>query len=93
MPDVLLVEALAQAAGLAFLSSFEREEEVPFLARVDEFRFKKRVVPGDQIILEAEVLHLFSNLAKVKVLAKVGEEAVAEGILILAKTPSSKPLL
>ncbi len=94
LPGVLIVEALAQTAGLAFLSSFEKEEEgVPILARVDEFRLKKKVIPGDQIVLEAEILHIFSNLAKVKVLARVGEEAVAEGILILAKTPSSEPLL
>jgi 3-hydroxymyristoyl/3-hydroxydecanoyl-(acyl carrier protein) dehydratase len=46
------------------------------------------VVPGDQIILEAEIQHIFSNLAKVKVRAKVGEEIVAEGMLVLAKGPS-----
>jgi 3-hydroxyacyl-[acyl-carrier-protein] dehydratase len=86
MPEVLLVEALAQTAGLAFLSSFnEQEEGVPFLAKVDEFQFKKKVIPGDQITLEAEVIHLFSHLAKVKVLAMVDGEIVAEGILILAK--------
>jgi len=86
MPGVLIVEALAQTAGLAFLSSFEKEEKgAPFLARVDEFRFKRKVVPGDQIILEAEILHIFSNLAKVKVLARVGGETVAEGMLVLGK--------
>ncbi len=86
MPGVLIVEALAQTAGLALLSSFETEEEgVPILARVDEFRFKKKVLPGDQITLEAEILHVFSNLAKVKVLARVEGETVAEGTLVLAK--------
>ena len=86
MPGVLIVEALAQTAGLAFLSSFEKEEGgIPFLARVDEFRLKRKVIPGDQIVLEAEILHIFSNLAKVKVLAKVEGETVAEGILVLAK--------
>jgi 3-hydroxyacyl-[acyl-carrier-protein] dehydratase len=86
MPGVLIVEALAQTAGLAFLSSFEKEEGgIPFLARVDEFRLKRKVIPGDQIVLEAEILHIFSNLAKVKVLARVEGETVAEGILVLAK--------
>jgi 3-hydroxyacyl-[acyl-carrier-protein] dehydratase len=88
MPGILLVEALAQTAGLAFHSSFEkRDEGVPFLARVDEFRLKRKVVPGDQIILEAEIIHIFSNLAKVKVLARVGEEIAAEATLVLAKGP------
>ena len=90
MPGVLLLEAMAQTGGLAFESSFEKEEEeIPVLARIEEFRLKKRVIPGDQLIIEAEVLHIFSNLAKVKVLAKVGEELVAEGTLVLAKNPSS----
>jgi 3-hydroxyacyl-[acyl-carrier-protein] dehydratase len=89
MPGVLILEAMAQTGGLAFESSFEKGEEgVPVLASVEEFRLKKRVIPGDQLIIEAEVLRIFSNLAKVKVLAKVGEETVAEGTLILAKTSS-----
>jgi 3-hydroxyacyl-[acyl-carrier-protein] dehydratase len=88
MPSILILEALAQTGGIAFHSSFEKEEEgVPFLAAVDRFRLNKRVVPGDQIILEAEIQHIFSNLAKVKVRAKVGEETVAEGMLVLAKGP------
>jgi len=85
MPGVLILEALAQTGGLAFQSSFEKEEGIPFLAGIDEFRLKKKVVPGDQMVLEAEVMHVFSHLAKVKVLARVGEEVVAEGMLVLAK--------
>jgi len=89
MPSILILEALAQTGGIAFHSSFEKEEGgVPFLARIDEFRMKGKVVPGDSMILEAEIEHIFSNLAKVKVRAKVGEETVAEGLLVLAKGPS-----
>ena len=92
MPGVLILEAMAQTGGLAFQSSFKKEEEgIPFLARVEEFRLKRRVIPGDQIIIEAEVLHVFSNLAKVKVLARVGGEPVAEGIFVLAKAPQMSP--
>ena len=93
LPGVLILEAMAQTGGLAFESSFEKGEEgIPVLARIEEFRLKKRVIPGDQLIIEAEVLHIFSNLAKVKVLAKVEQETVAEGTLILAKAPFSQPL-
>jgi len=89
LPAVLMVEAMAQTGGLAFHSSFEKEEEgIPLLARVEEFRLKRSVIPGDQLIIEAEVLHIFSDLAKVKVLAKVEGETVAEGTLIVAKAPS-----
>jgi 3-hydroxyacyl-[acyl-carrier-protein] dehydratase len=90
LPAVLIVEAMAQTGGLAFHSSFEREEGIPVLARVEEFRLKKRVIPGDQLIIEAEVLHTYSGMAKVKVLARVKGEAVAEGTLILAKRPADE---
>ncbi len=89
MPSILILEALAQTGGIAFHSSFEKEEKgVPFLASIDEFRLKRKVIPGDQVILEAEIQLIFSNLAKVKVRARVGEETVAEGVLVLAKSPS-----
>jgi 3-hydroxyacyl-[acyl-carrier-protein] dehydratase len=92
LPGVLILEAMAQTGGLAFESSFEKGEEgIPVLARVEEFRLKKRVIPGDQLIIEAEVLRIFSNLAKVKVLAKVKEETVAEGTLVLARAPLTSP--
>jgi 3-hydroxyacyl-[acyl-carrier-protein] dehydratase len=92
-PGVLILEAMAQTGGLAFESSFEKEEKgVPVLARIEEFRLKKKVIPGDQLIIEAEVLHIFSNLAKVKVLAKVAEETVAEGMFVLARNPIPQPL-
>jgi len=92
MPWVLILETMAQTGGLAFQSSFESEGEgVPVLARIEEFRLKKRVTPGDQIIMEAEILHVFSNLAKVKVLAKVGGEIVAQATLVLARGPLTPP--
>lgn len=96
MPGVLILEALAQTGGLAFHSQDEPEGgAIPFLAGIEEFRLKGKVIPGDRLILEAEVLRVFSNLAMVKVLARVGNEPVAEGTLILAKatTPSPSPLV
>ena len=90
LPGGLILEAMAQTGGLAFGSSFEKGEKgIPALASVEEFRVKKKVIPGDQLIIEAEVLRIFSNLAKVKVLARVREETVAEGTLVLAKGPNS----
>ena len=86
MPGMLILEALAQTGGVAFHSPEEKEPGgIPFLAGIEEFRLKRKVIPGDQLVLEAEVLHVFSNLAKVKVLARVGEETAAEGTLVLAK--------
>jgi 3-hydroxyacyl-[acyl-carrier-protein] dehydratase len=89
MPSVLILEAMAQTGGIAFhsLSEFD-ESEIPYLAGVEEFRSKKRVVPGDQMILIAEIQRIFSNLSKVKVCARVEQEIVAEAVLVLAKAPS-----
>jgi 3-hydroxyacyl-[acyl-carrier-protein] dehydratase len=92
MPGILILEALAQTAGLAFHSQEETEERgIPFLARIEEFRLKGKVIPGDRLILEAEVIRVFSNLAMVRVLARVGDEPVAEGTVILAKGPLTPP--
>ncbi len=89
LPGILILEALAQTGGLAFHSKDETEEGgIPVLARVEEFRLKRKATPGDQLILEAEVLRVFSNLAKVKALARVGDEPIAEGTLILAVSPN-----
>ncbi len=88
MPDLLILEAMAQTGGIAFHSLPGADEgDVPYLARVEEFRAKKRVVPGDRMVLEAEIERVFSNLAKVKAIARVEEEIVAEGMLVLAKGP------
>jgi len=92
MPGILILEALAQTGGLAFHSQDEPEGEgIPFLARIEEFRLKGKVIPGDQLILEAEILRIFSSLAMVRVLARVGDEPVAEGTLVLAKGTTSPP--
>jgi len=92
MPGILILEALAQTGGLAFHSQDEPEGEgIPFLARIEEFRLKGKVIPGDQLILEAEILRIFSSLAMVRVLARVGDEPVAEGTLVLAKAPPLLP--
>jgi 3-hydroxyacyl-[acyl-carrier-protein] dehydratase len=92
MPGILILEALAQTGGLAFHSQDETEGGgIPFLARIEEFRLKEKVIPGDQLILEAEVLRIFSNLAMVRVLARVGDKPVAEGTLILAKGATASP--
>ena len=85
LPAVVLLEAMAQTGGLAFLTASGLQEGgPPFLAGVDEFRMKKKVIPGDQVILEATVDRIFSNLAMVRVVARVDNEIAAEGRLVLA---------
>lgn len=80
MPGVLLVEAMAQAGGmLAFESRPAEQRGGPvYFMGMDKVRFRKPVVPGDQLILEARLLKLRSKAAKLSGNAFVDEKLVAE---------------
>lgn len=85
MPGVLIIEALAQAAGVL---TFKSEDSLPddenwfFLAGIDNARFKKMVKPGDQLRLEVEILRARHNLWKFKGVATVdGQLACSAEIL------------
>ena len=83
MPGVLIVEAMAQCAAVLFLRDIEDRDKKLFLfGGVDKARFRKPVIPGDQLILECEVLQRRANTVKVKGTAKVGDVIVAEAELL-----------
>jgi 3-hydroxyacyl-[acyl-carrier-protein] dehydratase len=83
MPGVLIVEAMAQCAAVLFLRDIEDRDKKLFLfGGVDKARFRKPVIPGDQLILECEVLARRANTVKVKGVAKVGDVIVAEAELL-----------
>src|SRR3990167_9652810 len=77
MPGVLMVEALAQASGILMYRSFDRfpsTEDLFYLAGIDNTRFKRKVVPGDQLQLMVEVMRQRENLWKFKGEATVNGE-------------------
>lgn len=83
MPGVLIVEAMAQCAAVLFLRDIEDRDKKLFLfGGVDKARFRKPVIPGDQLQLECEVLARRANTVKVKGVAKVGDVVVAEAELL-----------
>ena len=83
MPGVLIVEAMAQCAAVLFLREIEDRERKLFLfGGVDKARFRKPVLPGDQLILECEVLQRRASTVKVRGTAKVGDAVVAEAELL-----------
>ena len=84
MPGVLIVEALAQVAGVAGMLMPENQGKLGLFAGIDNIRFKRQVVPGDQLILEAEYLVLKMGIGKVKVRAKVDDQIAAEGEIRIA---------
>ncbi|HEX8171776.1 MAG TPA: 3-hydroxyacyl-ACP dehydratase FabZ [Thermoanaerobaculia bacterium] len=87
MPGVLIVEAMAQCAAVLFLRDIEDRDKKLFLfGGVDKARFRKPVVPGDQLILECEVLQKRASTVKVRGEAKVNGVTVAEAELLSVMT-------
>jgi beta-hydroxyacyl-ACP dehydratase FabZ len=84
MPGVLIVEALAQAGGLLASESRgpEKRGEIIYFMGMDAVRFRKPVVPGDQLTLEAKVLKMRSRVAKMAGRALVNDQLVAEAELM-----------
>ncbi|NIO49531.1 MAG: 3-hydroxyacyl-ACP dehydratase FabZ [Candidatus Aminicenantes bacterium] len=79
MPGVLVVEALAQAGGILLYHSIPNPEKVlVFLTKINSAKFRKPVVPGDQLKLDVEILKLKSKICHISGKAIVDGEVVAE---------------
>lgn len=87
MPGVLIVEAMAQVAGILTVLSFgeRKENEMYFFAGIDKARFKKQVVPGDQITFEVTLLKTARGVGKFHAVAKVDGQIVAEAEVMTAR--------
>lgn len=81
MPGVLIIEAMAQVSGLAVLTDDEVKGMVPYFAGIDKVRFRKPVVPGDQLRIEANIVTFRRNMAKSEVKAYVGDDLACEAQL------------
>lgn len=92
MPGVLIIEALAQACGtLSILTSGGRQDnEIYFFVGIDNARFKRQVVPGDQLVFEVELLTLKRDIGKFKAVAKVDGQIAAEAEIMCAKRTVEK---
>lgn len=87
MPGVLMLEALAQAAALLSFDALDAsptDEMIYYFAGMDNVRFKRPVEPGDQLILEVELLRMKAGIFKFKGRALVGTELAVEAELTCA---------
>ena len=84
MPGVLIVEALAQVGAVSILSVEANKGKIAFFAGIDGFRFKRQVLPGDQLTLEVEITKSKGPVGKGKAVATVDGQVVAEGELTFA---------
>ena len=92
MPGVLIVEALAQAGVVLFLSEEASRGQLPLFAGINGMRFRRQVVPGDQLRLEVEFTARRGPIGRGKARATVGDEVAAEGELTFAAIPSPSQL-
>lgn len=84
MPGVLIMEALAQAAGVLELSKEENKGKLVFYAGMDKVKFKKQVVPGDQLVVTVKVVKRRGTIAVVDAIAEVDGQLAASGTLTFA---------
>ena len=86
MPGVLIVEAMGQAGGVLVTQSLppEKQGKLIYFMGFDKVRFRKPVVPGDQLLLELEMLKLRAKVVKMAGIAKVDGKVVAEAQLMAA---------
>jgi 3-hydroxyacyl-[acyl-carrier-protein] dehydratase len=83
MPGVLIIEAMAQVAGVLVLSGIpDRKNKLVLLAGVDGAKFRKPVRPGDQLRIEMKVLRSRATMAKVSGTATVDDVVVAEAEIL-----------
>ena len=83
MPGVLIIEAMAQVAGVLVLSTIpDRATKLVLLASVDEAKFRKPVRPGDQLRIEMNLLKRKSSIAKMSGTASVNGSVVAEATMM-----------
>ena len=81
MPGVLIIEAMAQAGAVAILSMDEYKGKTAYFGGIDKAKFRQKVVPGDTLRLEVEIVKLKKVAGIGKGTAYVGDKKVAEAEL------------
>lgn len=86
MPGVLILEAMAQVGGVAMLQPEDNRGKLAVFAGMDRVKFRKPVVPGDQLRMVAELIKVRGSMGKLWAQAYVDDQLVAEGEFLFALT-------
>lgn len=87
MPGVLIVEAMAQCGAVLFLRNLpDRERKLFLFGGIDKARFRRPVVPGDQLIIECEVIQQRASTVKLRGTARVENTVAAEAEMLSIMT-------
>jgi 3-hydroxyacyl-[acyl-carrier-protein] dehydratase len=93
MPGVLIIEALAQLGGFLLLLEIpDRDKKLLYFVAVDGARFRRPVVPGDQLRMEAKVLSWRGDFCKLEGRATVNGQLVAEGTIMCKMIDRERPV-
>lgn len=84
MPGVIIVEAMAQVGGVMMLAAEENKGKLAFFLSIDNVKFRKPVVPGDQLVLEVEAVKVKTKTGQVRGRALVDGKIVAEADFVCA---------
>jgi 3-hydroxyacyl-[acyl-carrier-protein] dehydratase len=87
MPGVLIVEAMCQVGGVLLLAQADNEGKQAYIGGLDKIRFRRRVLPGDQLYIEVEILKTKGDIGRVAAIAKVDGEIACEGTFVFALSP------
>jgi len=83
MPGVLIVEAMAQAGGLLLMNEFDDpQSKVVYFMSLDDVKFRRPVMPGDQLIFELRMLQLRGRTCRMQGVTRVGDHVVAEATMM-----------
>ena len=90
MPGVLILEAMGQVGGIFIMYCEEYRGMTTFFAGIDDVRFRKPVVPGDQLVIESKMMRYKGLIGKVESVAKVDGEVVAQATFTYALIDKKK---
>jgi 3-hydroxyacyl-[acyl-carrier-protein] dehydratase len=90
MPGVLILEAMAQAGAMLLLTDEQYLGMTPLLAAIDGVKFRRKVVPGDQLVTDVELLWFKRNVGRIRCRSTVDEQPVAECEMTFTLIPSDE---
>jgi len=85
VPGVLIVESMAQASGIVAAQNNDKLQDIYFLSRITDVKFKHPVFPGDTLIIKVDILGRFDQAVKTHARCEVNGRVVAEGELVLSE--------
>ena len=91
MPGVLVLEAMAQVGGVFLLCTSDNRGKLAYFGGVDKVRWRRAVVPGDQLLMEATMLRCRGAVGRVAIVARVDGEVACEGEFTFALADRPAP--